>query len=1379
VIAQNENTSPSKQTAPKKKRFWSRFSAVFFGLILLIWLIPYLFSNFLFNNLIKRAFAEITKQEYTLDFKDVKINIFTRKITFFSTEISSTDTLATGSIQLKSDTLVLHHINLRSLRKERSLKFEDIFIKSLKLRVNQSENKMRNFNLPQSQYFTDFFLGNLQIAHAYIVYKQKNDSLLLPNLSLQIRQIHFDSLSDTVKTNRYHFSLTHLNLKNQYFVLPDKSHSIYLKNLSLSTPEKSFTIDSLKIKATAKHNSKTYTNAYITKLALTHFEFDSLLYNKSLIAGNIKLIMRYIHTHQKTNENTKSNLKEEINSFIQTNFSKIKIDSSWLSVKQGVYTSSKKERLSLSGFNNIRLVGFQFSPQQKVRYSLSDGHIQFSNLRFYIPGKKQNFQIKKTDFDYKTKEIKFSGLVYKSDSTPNLSLKLQEVKLQQTNWAQWLNRDRLFIENLELNRGKIKQIYPNNEFVGMGSLNRLDSLFSPYFESIQIQTIHFNNWDYSLASKGIEAKDIKLTLNQFSIPIDSSASFKLFSDFKTKAKSFSWVSKDQNQHYLIKNLDINSRLHSIKLNSIQAFPRWKSLKNQELKPSARFKLLGESIQIKTSKAFNLIHPKEKIKLRQLSIDSVQLEIFGKNQEDDINPMKFPPLFIDKFNLRKGNFAVYQDSTTESRLSQINGIHLESDSLYLSSDTSLQIDYAKLLATSKKGFYQNKARGVNFNFKRTDYDSKDEELSFHQLKASLTTKGKEKNSTQNLSSILLQIKGFNHNLYLRSHLITAKEFKLTNPKIISKSQSKNKQKLGLKQLLSVENLQALPYLKFDYFIVNGLSWINTSSVVDITFAFSVERANFEARDFLLSYQSFKDSSRVFFSKSIHFKIYNFRQKLQNGNFLLLIDSINFSSTKNNLLLNKIQFYTLQKANRNNYNFNVKQIVLDKINFAELQQNFGLDIRNIRIFNPKAKMRFYGFKENALLTNLNTLDLFPSINPYLNKINFGRIDISDMDFFLEKGSNVYKLNNLDLLAQDFQVDKFTKAFKENRFFYTKNTLFHLGNYSASIADEFYRLNFSNLKLSTLEGSITIDSLRLIPQFDYSHFAQKAVYQTDRFDVAVNKLKCSGIDFQDALFRQKYIVQRIDIEKLKGEIYRDGLYPRKPNFYPKNPIQRFVELPYFIQVDSLFLKNSDFAYKEKGSHMEEPGHIFFSQLAVQLFNISNNPDFIKYGGNTVFHAQSLLMGKSNLSINANFPLSEQGKVFHLDAHLDKIKMDDLEPIFKPLALITARSGIVKSVDLSVEGNDDYAYGSMMMLYYDMKIDVLKKSMKKGFFGSLFANALLKTENPSYVFPRKGPIYFERNKMRSIFNYWAEISILGMKTSMGLADRRIAKKVKKLEKK
>ena len=437
----------------------------------------------------------------------------------------------------------------------------------------------------------------------------------------------------------------------------------------------------------------------------------------------------------------------------------------------------------------------------------------------------------------------------------------------------------------------------------------------------------------------------------------------------------------------------------------------------------------------------------------------------------------------------------------------------------------------------------------------------------------------------------------------------------------------------------------------------------------------------------------------------------------------------------------------------------------------------------ISKPKTNLQLYGFEESSRIKNLNALELYPSLKPFFSQISLNRIDIRDMNLKLEipkgENTNTYNLGHLNLQMHNFKLDSTSKAFRNNRFFYTKNTLVHLRDYSAQIGDNLYRANFKVLRLSTLDGIIEIDSFQLKPQYNYENFAKRVGYQTDRFDIEINNVKLSGIDFQDALFRQKYKVGKAEIIQLKGEAFRDGLYPRLPNYQPPNPLQRLLSLPYFIQVDSIDLNKAYFAYKEKGKNTQEPGIIFFDDLNAQILNVSNNPDFIKYGGITVLNARASLMGKSKLDLAVHFPLLKQGKSFKLNANLEEIKIEDLEPILRPLTLIQARSGIIESVELSIEANDDYAFGNMFMLYSNMKVDVLNKSMKKGFFSSLFANALIRTENTNTLFPRKGPIYFERNKERSIFNYWAEISILGMKTSMGLADRRTAKKVKKLQKK
>gem|GEM_PF-5567265 len=574
---------------------------------------------------------------------------------------------------------------------------------------------------------------------------------------------------------------------------------------------------------------------------------------------------------------------------------------------------------------------------------------------------------------------------------------------------------------------------------------------------------------------------------------------------------------------------------------------------------------------------------------------------------------------------------------------------------------------------------------------------------------------------------------------------------------------------------------MPYLQFDKFIIRNLTWLATYKTVNNTYITSFDHANLFATDLQLSQWSFTQTNRVLFSQSLNFSLQNFKQHFQNGKYLLLVDTLRFTSAEKRLIFDKITFYTIQKEKLNNYHFSINQVSFNQINFDALQQHKGVFIGNISVLQPSTHLRLYGTNNNTPLSNLSKLDVFPQLRNYLSYVHLKQIDVRDMNLHVEtlgeKSNNIYNLGHINLKINDLDIDSITPAFQNNRFFYTANTLVHLRDYTARFADGMYSMQLKDLRLSTEKSQIDIDSLSLKPLYNAADFARRSVFQTDRFSADVRAIQLRGIDFQDALFRQRYRVKQVQINELNGEDYRDGTYPRKPGFFPKSPIERLLGLPYFIEVDSLLVNNSQFSYKELGTNTNLPGHIYFSQLNAEIVNATNNPDFIKFGGNTLVKANALLMGKSMLTMDASFALQDGGKSFKLQANLDRTEMDDLEPILRPLALIQARSGTIKSISLSATANDNYAIGEMLMLYDNMKVEVLKKSMKKGSFYSFFANALIKSENPSYLIPRKGPIYFERNKQRSIFNYWAEIGITGMKTSMGLADRKTAKKIKKLK--
>ncbi|MBN2237266.1 MAG: hypothetical protein JW729_06880 [Bacteroidales bacterium] len=1390
---ENSNPSPEAEVPKKRKRFGLKFGIMITVLVFFLWLLPYLFAQLLFQTTIKTAFAELTQQKYTLNFDNLKINIFTRKATFYNASVQnnrSLDTLSNSTFRLHTDTLLFHNINLFQLQKKSVLKLDNLIAKAIEIDVDLADlpekRDSKSLFLPLSNFLNSIAIGNFSVDRAHIRYANSKDTLLIPDLKFAIRNLHADSLKDSVYTNRFHYSDADIILQNQEFILPNKRQNIAWNRLELSTQNKYIKLNQFSFQTPKTDTSKTALNFKIPHLYLNGFELDSLLLHKKLIAGEVDLLLDTFQLDLKTDSSliAKQSFQEQLGNLLKPLLEEIKIDSAKIVSKNSLFSLPNNKQISLNGVSNGKFLRIYFDANRSDLLQIEKGSVDINHLFFTNLTSKMNFSVENSNFDLTNNTIAFNHLNFESDSMVSLQIELEQLAFRELDFRSLFANNSLRASEILLSNGNYTQLKAGKTKPIDQNIKQLEQQISQLFSEVKIEQVRFENWNYILKSKGIRAENATILLNNFKSPTDATRSFGLFSDFEGEINRISWPSEDQRQHYLANKLEINSKNQNIQIQKIQSFPRWKTLKNEMISENARYKIFGQKLNISFEKPFDQLDKQDTFQISQLFVDSLSVQQFGKNKLEYKNKKKKVLLYtINEFELRTGNFATYKDSSVINRLSQINGIHLSGDTLIYRKDSLSSINYKHLYAITKNGFYQNTAKGLSFKFKKIDFDSDDELIGLYDLQGSLKENDPNGKIEHALTSKLVQLKGFDHNLYLRLQLIAAKEFNIQSPSLVSKSVLLEPKNSGsLKDLISNENLSSLPYLQFDRFIIRDFTWLATYTTKGDTFISSFEKANLSALDFRLSNRSFTDPNRVLFSETLNFDAHNLKQYFDNGNYLLRVNDIGFSSDERRLTFDKLQFYTLQKENQNNYHFAIDQIALQSIDLIRFQQSQDLWIESILILNPETRLKIYTSDETSPLFNINTLALYPSIHPYFNSIQLRKIDVRDMTLNLEMpkdaSTNVYNLGRLDLQMEAISIDSLTQPFYDNRFFYAENTRVRLRNYSARIASDLYRVEFDDLRLSTQQKLIEIDSIRLIPQYGYDRFAEKVGYQTDRFDVTAKSVRMQGVNFQDALFRQKYTVQHIAISNAVGEAYRNGLIPRREDFYPLNPLQKLLALPHFIQVDSLYFLDSKFTYKELGEHANYAGQIFFDHLNIQIYNATNNPDFIAFGGHSLFNAQTLLMGKSQLNLAVNFPLSEGGKSFDLQAHLDKTQIEDLEPILRPLALIQAQSGTIKTLDLTLKANDDYATGEMLMLYDNLKVEVLNKSLKKGIINSFFANALIRRENPSYLIPRRGPIYFERRKNRSLFNYWAETTILGMKTSMGLADRRTAKKLKRLNK-
>ena len=155
---------------------------------------------------------------------------------------------------------------------------------------------------------------------------------------------------------------------------------------------------------------------------------------------------------------------------------------------------------------------------------------------------------------------------------------------------------------------------------------------------------------------------------------------------------------------------------------------------------------------------------------------------------------------------------------------------------------------------------------------------------------------------------------------------------------------------------------------------------------------------------------------------------------------------------------------------------------------------------------------------------------------------------------------------------------------------------------------------------------------------------------------------------------------------------------------------------------------------------------------------------------NANAQLLGVSNLQTKWSLPLDTKDGSFIISGYVGKFNAKALNPLIEPLALASIKEGTIKSVDFTMEGNDNGAKGSSTLLYNDLKIEALKKDsndLKKRNLISFVANLVIKDDNPKNGNTRQGNIDLERDKTRAFFNLiWKGIFKAAKRTALGKDD-------------
>lgn len=313
---------------------------------------------------------------------------------------------------------------------------------------------------------------------------------------------------------------------------------------------------------------------------------------------------------------------------------------------------------------------------------------------------------------------------------------------------------------------------------------------------------------------------------------------------------------------------------------------------------------------------------------------------------------------------------------------------------------------------------------------------------------------------------------------------------------------------------------------------------------------------------------------------------------------------------------------------------------------------------------------------------------------------------------------------------------------------------------------KFSILNLEVNTDEEYLAFDSLEVQNRVPRDSFFARQRFEKDYISFSTGRVRADAL--RPVVYRKDtaIYVRKLTIDPLYFTVERDKRMPDDTTKYRPLMTRMLNRLPFLVKVDTISLQRSVVWHNVIDEKTEKEGTIFFTNVNGYLSNIKNYD--LAAADSLRMNLQSLLMGAGDLRVQFREAYGDSLQGFLLAARMGGMDMDELNRLMMPLFNVRADRGRILNLSMRVKGTDDLAYGNMVVNYNKLKVSLLNEENKKRTLMSWLANVLLRGKNS-----KMGIVYAERLKEKSIFNFWARISVNGLLTNLGV--RKNGKQVKR----
>jgi hypothetical protein len=379
----------------------------------------------------------------------------------------------------------------------------------------------------------------------------------------------------------------------------------------------------------------------------------------------------------------------------------------------------------------------------------------------------------------------------------------------------------------------------------------------------------------------------------------------------------------------------------------------------------------------------------------------------------------------------------------------------------------------------------------------------------------------------------------------------------------------------------------------------------------------------------------------------------------------------------------------------------------------------------------------------------------VKPFKNSITTGSLEIKNGDFKLLdiKQNPVLKAANINIEVDNIKVDS---AIAE------QNIPVRYTDYKFKCDSLFYRMNAEyNLTAANLKSNdttVSIDKLRLIPQYSRVQFTRRLKKEKDLFNLSIQKVDVPNADWgyiKNVLYVHS---PRVVLNKVNANIYRNKLPADDPS-RKKLYSELLRTLDFDLKIDKLLIKNAIIEYEEQIDFTRPAGKVAFSRFYATITNVYSAVNKKKIPP-TVADVECLFMKAAPLKVKWTFNVPDKSDAFTIQGDLRNLDTEKIDPLAKPLMNISP-TGTIQRLKFTINGNTEGGSGSFAMDYDNLKVDIYKKDgKKKNKFMTAVGNLLVKNDSKDKL--KQTDIKVTRLKDKSVFNFLAKCIQEGVKQTV-----------------